>query len=109
MKDTLQRAIKSMISCASYGLIEALIEINYFKKLYSDADLIKLQDSAQKISADTAEELFGNSNLLSVDDLAEKLANINIEWLWNDESIREKLHLDAKVEMLHINQEEARR
>ena len=61
------------------------------------------------MSADTTEELFENLKLLNSVVLAEKLANKNIEWLWNDESIRERLHLDAKVEMLHINQEEALR
>ena len=59
------------------------------------------------MSSDTTEELFENLKLLNTVDLAEKLAKKNNEWLWNDESIRERLHLDAKVEMLHINQEEA--
>ena len=67
------KALRSLISCSSFGLIGALIEIGYSKKLYSDSEMKKLEEQAEEISSDLLEELFVTNESLSQDILLQEL------------------------------------
>ena len=89
--------------------MEAMIEIGEFKQPYSNDLLNKLKGSARKISQDVTEQVYGANDEIKTTQLRKTLSSKEFGWLQSDESIREKLHETAKVEMLHINEGEALR
>ena len=100
---------KILLRMASINFIKAVVETRYMENLYKNSHYLDLESSIDKISGDLIQQVFGNSNTLHIDEWTKLAHSKELAWLFSFNTIRERIHSLANVEMFHVNEKEAER
>ena len=103
------QSIKTIIELATTRFIGALHEIKYFNNLYDQQDYQTLQNAIDDICQDIKSQIFGEDQQIDRMKWIQQSRLADLRWLFSLKSIREKVFSRAKIEMKHINEEEAKR
>lgn len=79
------------------------------EELFKHEDYEALDSASERICQDLKQQVFGEQDQIEKTEWLSTALLPQTEWLFSLDSIREKVYLSAEVEMLHINEKEAKR
>ena len=79
------------------------------EKMYSDSDFDKLETGVEKVCEELKSKVFGEASSIEKGQWIQQAMTPNFSWLFKLDGVRKKVHEASGVQMLHVNELEAKK